>query len=89
MSALASERGEHIAEAVEQLPERERVILALRYQQELTFPEIGEILGVSESRICQLHTKAVIRMRALLPAESHAASDRSARGACQRRGTER
>ena len=68
-SALAAERGDHIAEVIEQLPERERVILALRYQQELSFPEIGEILGVSESRICQLHTKAVIRMRALLPAE--------------------
>lgn len=67
VSALATERREHIAEAVEQLPGRERVILALRYQQELTFPEIGEILGVSESRICQLHTKAMIRMRALLP----------------------
>ena len=66
VTALATERGEHIAEAVEQLPDRERVILALRYQQELTFPEIGEILGVSESRICQLHTKAVISMRALL-----------------------
>jgi RNA polymerase sigma factor for flagellar operon FliA len=66
-SAVARDLREHIAKAIEHLPERERAVLALRYQEELSFPEIGEILGVSESRICQLHTKAVIQMRALLP----------------------
>jgi RNA polymerase sigma factor for flagellar operon FliA len=68
-SAVAGDLREHIAKAIEQLPERDQAILALRYEQELSFPEIGEILGVTESRICQLHTKAVIQMRALLPGE--------------------
>jgi RNA polymerase sigma factor for flagellar operon FliA len=66
-SAIATEQRGHIAEAVKQLPEREQTILALRYHQELTNSEIGEILGVSESRVCQLHAKAVLRMRALFP----------------------
>jgi RNA polymerase sigma factor for flagellar operon FliA len=59
-----------IAEGIAQLPERERVILALRYHQEMKYAEIGEILGTSESRVSQLHAKAVLRMRALLSGEA-------------------
>jgi RNA polymerase sigma factor for flagellar operon FliA len=66
-SAAATDLRERMAAAIEHLPERERVILGLRYHQELTFSEIGEVLGVSESRISQLHTKAVLQMGALLP----------------------
>jgi len=57
---------EQLARAIERLPERERQILALSYQQELTLAEIGEVLGVSESRVCQLRSLALSRLRATL-----------------------
>jgi RNA polymerase sigma factor FliA len=60
---------ERIAEAIATLPERERVILALRYDQGMKNGEIGEVLGVSESRVCQLHARAVRHMRGLLSSE--------------------
>jgi RNA polymerase sigma factor for flagellar operon FliA len=66
----ASDLRERIAAAIEHLPDRQQVILGLRYHQELTFSDIGEILGVSESRICQLHGKAVLQVGALLDAEA-------------------
>jgi RNA polymerase sigma factor for flagellar operon FliA len=68
-SADANDLRDRIAEAIEQLPEREQVVLGLRYHQGMSFPEIGEILGVSESRISQLHAKAVLQLGALLPPE--------------------
>ncbi len=49
--------------AIELLPEREKLLLALYYQEELTMKEISKVLAVSESRVCQLHTQAVIRLR--------------------------
>jgi RNA polymerase sigma factor FliA len=58
-----------VGEALQQLPENQRAVLGLRYYQDLRFSEIGEILGVSESRAHQLHTKATLQMRALLPEE--------------------
>jgi RNA polymerase sigma factor for flagellar operon FliA len=61
-----SEQRERIAGAVRRLPEREQAILGLHYQQELNFTEIGEILGLSGSRICQLHAKAALQLRMLL-----------------------
>jgi len=51
-----------IAEAIEQLPEREKHIVALYYQEDLTLREIGEVLGVTESRICQIHAQAISRL---------------------------
>jgi RNA polymerase sigma factor FliA len=56
----------HLAEAIGQLPERERQILALYYEEELTLAEIGEVIGVCESRVCQLRGLAVSRLRTLL-----------------------
>jgi RNA polymerase sigma factor for flagellar operon FliA len=56
----------HLARAIEQLPERERQILALYYQEELTLAEIGEVIGVCESRVSQLRSLAVSRLRTLL-----------------------
>ncbi len=58
----------HLARAVTQLPERERQILALYYQEELTLAEIGEVIGVCESRVCQLRGLAVSRLRTTLRA---------------------
>lgn len=55
-----------LADAIDQLPERERLVVALYYYEELTLREIGEVLGVSESRVSQIHTKALLRLRAKL-----------------------
>lgn len=56
----------HLARAVAQLPDRERQILALYYEEELTLAEIGEVIGVGESRVSQLRTQAVARLRSFL-----------------------
>jgi RNA polymerase sigma factor FliA len=55
-----------LARAVEQLPEREKVVVSLYYFEGLTLADIGRVLGVTESRICQMHTKAVLQLRAKL-----------------------
>ena len=52
-----------IAEAINELPEKEKMVIVLYYHEDLTFKEIGEVLEVSESRISQLHTKANLRLR--------------------------
>lgn len=56
-----------LAQAIEKLPERERQVVALYYLEELTMKEIGEVLGVTESRVSQLRTQAIVRLRANLP----------------------
>ncbi|MCB1877773.1 MAG: RNA polymerase sigma factor FliA [Chromatiales bacterium] len=53
-----------MAHAVAGLPERERLVVALYYDEELNLREIGEVLGVSESRVCQIHSQAMCRLRA-------------------------
>lgn len=53
-----------LAEAIEGLPEREKLVMSLYYDEELNLKEIGEVLGVSESRICQIHGQALVRLRA-------------------------
>jgi RNA polymerase sigma factor FliA len=58
--AQASELKDRLADAIESLPERERLVVALYYYENLTLREIGEVLGVTESRVSQLHTKAVL-----------------------------
>ncbi len=55
---------ENLAEAIAELPERERLVLSLYYEQELNLKEIGRVLDVSESRVCQIHGQAVMRLRA-------------------------
>jgi RNA polymerase sigma factor for flagellar operon FliA len=57
---------EALAEAIASLPERERLVLSLYYDDELNLREIGEVLEVSESRVCQIHGQAVLRIRARL-----------------------
>jgi RNA polymerase sigma factor FliA len=54
---------ERLVKAIAGLPEREKVVMGLYYEKELNFREIGETLGVSESRICQLHSQAIARLR--------------------------
>ena len=53
-----------LVQGIEQLPEREKLMMALYYEQDLNLREIGEVMGVTESRVCQLHTQAVTRLRA-------------------------
>jgi RNA polymerase sigma factor FliA len=55
-----------IADAINRLPERERIVVTLYYFEGLTMREIGEVLTVTESRVCQMHTKAILRLRARL-----------------------
>ena len=55
-----------LARAINQLPEREKIVVTLYYYEGLTLAEIGRVLGVTESRICQMHTKAVLQLRAKL-----------------------
>ena len=57
---------EALAEAISGLPEREKLVVTLYYYEELTLREIGEVLGVTESRVSQLHTKAILRLKAHL-----------------------
>jgi RNA polymerase sigma factor for flagellar operon FliA len=57
-----------LADAINRLPEREKTVLTLYYYEGLTLAEIGSILGVTESRVCQIHTKSVIQLRARLAA---------------------
>jgi RNA polymerase sigma factor FliA len=65
--ALAtSEVKERLTEAIGGLPEREQLVVALYYYENLTLREIGEVLGVTESRVSQLHTKAVMRLKSHL-----------------------
>jgi RNA polymerase sigma factor for flagellar operon FliA len=53
-----------VAEAIASLPERERLVMALYYDEELNLREIGAVMGVSESRVSQIHSQAVIRLQA-------------------------
>ena len=61
-----AETQQMIAQAIENLPEREKHVIALYYQEELTLREIGEVLGVTESRVCQIHAQAISRLRGRL-----------------------
>ena len=66
-AALAqTELKEALGEAIARLPEREKLVVTLYYYEELTLREIGEVLGVTESRVSQLHTKAILRLKARL-----------------------
>lgn len=69
--ALLEQAGtrEALVAAINALPEREKLMMALYYEQDLNLREIGEVLEVSESRVCQLHTQAVARLRASITGE--------------------
>lgn len=65
-SLLESDFKDAIIGAIETLPEREKILMGLYYEEELNLKEIGAIMNVSESRVCQLHSQAVGRLRATL-----------------------
>lgn len=64
--ALDDSLRQAIINAVQELPERERLVLSLYYEQELNLKEIGAVLKVTESRVCQLHGQALVRLKARL-----------------------
>ena len=68
-----TEMREAIADAIARLPEREKLVVTLYYYEELTLREIGEVLGVTESRVSQLHTKAILRLKARLAGSARSA----------------
>lgn len=63
---LDAQQRETLVAAIEALPEREKLLMALYYQEELNLKEVGAVLGVTESRVSQLHSQAVSRLRAKL-----------------------
>jgi RNA polymerase sigma factor for flagellar operon FliA len=75
---LAHESRQRLIDAIEELPEKERLVLTLYYYEELTMREIGATLGVVESRVSQIHSSAVRRLRAALISARSAAANASA-----------
>lgn len=69
-----------LIEALQHLPLREQQILALYYYEGLTLKEIGAVLGISESRVCQIHARAIFSLRAALSAAGHLVSPITAQG---------
>lgn len=65
---------ERLAQAISNLPEREKIVIALYYYEGLTLREIGDVLGVTESRVSQLHTKAILRLKGRLKEQVEPAS---------------
>ena len=57
-----------LADSINRMPEREKIVLTLYYYEGLTLAEIGRVLGVTESRVCQIHTKAVLQLRSKITA---------------------
>jgi RNA polymerase sigma factor FliA len=55
-----------LADLINRMPDRERLVLTLYYYEALTLAEIGQVLGVTESRVCQIHTKAILQLRSRL-----------------------
>ena len=65
-SLLDSDFRQSVIDAIDNLPPREKILMGLYYEEELNLKEIGAVMGVSESRVSQLHTQAVARLRAAL-----------------------
>ena len=65
---------ERLAQAISNLPDREKIVIALYYYEGLTLREIGDVLGVTESRVSQLHTKAILRLKGRIKGQVEPAS---------------
>lgn len=63
-----------LAESINSMSEREKTVLTLYYYEGLTLSEIGQVLGVTESRVCQIHTKSVLRLRSRLSSAEYTAA---------------
>ena len=60
-----------LAESINSMTEREKIVLTLYYYEGLTLADIGNVLGVTESRVCQIHTKSVLRLRSRLASSEY------------------
>lgn len=69
-SLLAQDTREELLEAIRLLPEKERMVVSLYYGEELTMKEVGKTLKITESRVCQLHTQAILRLKGMLGVHS-------------------
>lgn len=69
LNALRDDMVHHLAQIIESLPKNERLVLSLYYEQDLNLKEIGEVLGVSESRVSQIHSQATLRIKSRLPSD--------------------
>lgn len=67
---------QHLVDAIGRLPEREKLMMALYYEQDLNLREIGEVMGVTESRVCQLHSQAIVRLRSQILGDLKSVSKR-------------
>ncbi len=56
----------YLAKAIDELPDKERLVLMLYYGEELTMKEIGGMLNITESRVCQIHAKTIVRLKSKL-----------------------
>ena len=65
-SLIGEDERKTLLKAIDELPDREKKLMGLYYEHELNMREIGEVLGVTESRVCQMHTQAIARLRARL-----------------------
>lgn len=63
---VQSETTDMVGDAIENLPEKERLVVTLYYYEEMTMKEIGQVLDISESRVCQIHSSAILRLHARL-----------------------
>ncbi len=99
-AACRGELEERLTEAIEKLPDRERLVMTLYYYEEMTMREIGLALGVVESRVSQVHASAVVHLRSALRDLAAGGSTRRARAeqagtaklrhaGCRRAGTPR
>jgi RNA polymerase sigma factor for flagellar operon FliA len=82
---LKSEMRDMLARAIEELPEKERQVLSLYYFEELTMREVGMALGVGESRVSQIHSMAVVRLRARMSELTASRDKRASHGAASGR----
>ncbi|NHC07214.1 RNA polymerase sigma-28 (SigD/FliA/WhiG) subunit [Azonexus fungiphilus] len=71
---------QNLVAAIGRLPEREKLMMALYYEQDLNLREIGEVMGVTESRVCQLHSQAIARLRGQLVGDVKAAAGKRRKG---------
>lgn len=77
-----------LVSAIDALPEREKLMMALYYEQDLNLREIGEVLGVTESRVCQLHSQAIARLRSRVVGENLPKKAKAAKKGVKRDGSD-
>ncbi|MFQ5579244.1 MAG: FliA/WhiG family RNA polymerase sigma factor [Nitrospiria bacterium] len=86
LDLLSQDTHESLLDAIKTLPEREQLVVSLYYQEDLTMKEVGKILRITESRVCQLHTQAVLRMKGKLENAEREGSKQNSDGVNEQSG---